>query len=73
MPGHIEHTADMGTAADAHWAAVSRASQLQVPSAPEWPGWDLRPPRALRLRLGLLLVRAGLRVAKPLTVDVTHP
>ena len=63
-------TGGMGTASDAHWAAVSRATQLEAHWRAEWRrGRREDRRRRLRLRLAVLLVRAGLRVAQPLTVE----
>ena len=61
--------------ADAHWAAVSRAAQRDA----AWRADCVRRRREeraarLRVRLGLVLVRAGLRLASPLTpTNVSAP
>lgn len=55
---------------DAHWAAVSRATQLESAYRTE-----LRRQRAegrrrrVRVSVGIWLLRIGLRVAGPVTVD----
>ncbi|MBV8982796.1 MAG: hypothetical protein JO086_18005 [Acidimicrobiia bacterium] len=54
--------------ADAHWAAVSGATQRDA----AWRAECLRRRREeraarMRVRFGLMLVRAGLRLASPLT------
>jgi hypothetical protein len=54
--------------ADAHWAALSDATQRDAAWRVECVRRRRRERRArLRVRVGLLLVRAGLRLASPLT------
>lgn len=56
----------VGEGADAHWAAVSRATQLEG----AWRGTAKQERKQRRrVSLGLWLVRCGLRLAKPLPAE----
>jgi hypothetical protein len=57
-------------AAEAHWQAVSRATQLATVDRDQ--AWRRRTA-GWRNRLGLLLMRAGMRVAGPVTLDRPVP
>ncbi len=59
----------MDATADEQWAQVSRATQLAARR--RTPRRRLQDTRrnGLRFQLGILLVRVGLRLAEPLTVD----
>ncbi len=56
----------MEDSAEAHWEAVSRATQLEALRRREA---RRERRRRRRVRSGLLLVRAGLRLAEPLPVE----
>lgn len=53
---------ELERARDEQWAVVSRATQLEV----RWRG---ERPGRLRLWTAIWMVRAGLRMADPLTVE----
>ena len=57
-------------AAESHWQAVSQATQLATLDRDH--AWRRRTT-GWRNRLGLLLVRAGMRVAGPVTLDGLVP
>jgi hypothetical protein len=59
MSNQRETEAARHAAADAHWAAISQATQVIA---------DSRVERR-RVRVGAWLVRVGLRLAGPLTVE----
>jgi hypothetical protein len=49
--------------ADDHWATICRLSQLGLYS------WEVRRPGRVRLWFGVVMLRAGLRLTEPLTVE----